>query len=93
MEYLSRNEKFLESASSNVAPIGSIILDLPPSCIEFVPRQKDEGRIPDDESCFVVGTYDLQKEEDAGEEESASAPKEQSRQGSLSLFKLKGEKL
>jgi hypothetical protein len=37
-------------------PIASQILDLPPSCIEFLPA--------DDEQLvyFIVGTYNLQKE-------------------------------
>ena len=37
----------------------SLILDLPPSCIEFCPAYP---------SYFVVGTYNLQKDEDAPED-------------------------
>jgi hypothetical protein len=40
--------------SKTVKPICRTVLDLPPCCIEFVPTE---------EQFFIVGTYDLQKEE------------------------------
>ena len=40
--------------SKTITPICSTVLDLPPCCIEFVPNE---------ERYFVIGTYDLQKEE------------------------------
>lgn len=92
MDYTARNERFRQRSSDNVKPIGSIILDLPPSCIEFVPPHEDQ-RWPTDEHHFVVGTYELQKEESSEEQSVASIRQEQSRQGSLSLFKLNGDEL
>ncbi|KAH7157202.1 hypothetical protein EDB81DRAFT_416290 [Dactylonectria macrodidyma] len=76
----------------------SLILDLPPSCIQFCPAHPE---------LFVVGTYNLQRGEtetegqtDAGdgdEEDDAdcsSAPKTpQNRDGSLVVFKVVGTKL
>jgi diphthamide biosynthesis protein 7 len=63
--------------SKTVKPICSTILDLPPSCIEFVPGFPE---------WFVVGTYNLQKDVDIG-----SAP--QLRTGSLNLFRIVGDEL
>ncbi|KAF2083489.1 hypothetical protein K490DRAFT_51538 [Saccharata proteae CBS 121410] len=57
----------------------SLVLDLPPSCIEFVPGHRD---------LFVVGTYHLERqegEEVVKEEENGGA---QQRSGSLVLFRL-----
>jgi diphthamide biosynthesis protein 7 len=69
----------------------SLILDLPPSCIEFCPVARDY---------FVVGTYFLEKkEQDAAaandeEEKSEDVDKEpQTRTGSLILFKVEGDKM
>lgn len=58
----------------------TLILDLPPSCIEFCPSYPDY---------FVVGTYDLQKHSTA-EIEKSSQPS-QKRNGSLIVFHLDGE--
>ena len=63
--------------SNSIIPTCSKILDLPPSCIEFVPG------FP---KYFIVGTYNLQKDIDTG-----SLP--QSRTGSLSLFRIVGADL
>lgn len=91
----SRNQTFNTKSSKNAIPIGSLILDLPPSCLEFVPVS-EATLWAAEEPCFVVGTYDLQKEQPDGaenEEEATSMPKEQSRQGSLTLFRLKNGEL
>ena len=63
--------------SKAITPICSTTIDLPPSCIEFVPGYPD---------FFVVGTYNLQKEVDTG-----SLP--QSRTGSLNLLRIFGDEL
>jgi len=96
MDFLSRNENFQNKSSKNAIPIGSLVLDLPPSCLEFVPIS-DESSWAVNEPCFIVGTYDLQKEEQDGEEKSEVEDSvrvtEQSRQGSLTVFGLKNGKL
>ena len=57
----------------------TLILDSPPSCLEFVPLNKS------DDHYFVVGTYSL----DAGRPpESADDGQRQTRTGSLQLFTL-----
>ncbi|ROW07297.1 hypothetical protein VMCG_03697 [Cytospora schulzeri] len=73
----------------------SMVLDLPPSCIEFCPAHP---------SYFLVGTYNLQKEEvEGGEpeeqenEEKSDVEKEegqrsQSRTGSIIVFQLQNGK-
>ncbi|KAG9245998.1 hypothetical protein BJ878DRAFT_319539 [Calycina marina] len=66
-------------------PLSKVVLDLPPSCIEFVPWldvANPNGK------WFVLGTYELQKEE--FDEAKSSGP--QSRNGSLILFKLEDGK-
>jgi diphthamide biosynthesis protein 7 len=50
--------------SKGVTPILSHTLDLPPSCIEFVPRSRDKLPCFRTGEYFVVGTYNLQKEEE-----------------------------
>ncbi|KAI0198653.1 hypothetical protein F4808DRAFT_435314 [Astrocystis sublimbata] len=78
----------MESEDRVLASSRSLILDLPPSCIEFCPAHP---------SHFVVGTYNLQKEEtttvdqDAGSDnrdEDQNVKKPQSRNGSLVVFRL-----
>lgn len=75
-----------------------VLLDLPPSCMQFCPV---------DSSCFVVGTYNLQREdlpaqkqqvgsettEDGLQYVESIAQKPQSRNGSLVLFRLLGNDL
>ena len=66
----------------------SLILDLPPSCAQFCPAHP---------KYLVVGTYNLQ-EENPGQEpraadEHLAAPKHQSRNGTLVVFKLDGDEL
>ena len=81
-----------------VKSLKSIVLDLPPSCIEFCPAQPEY---------FLVGTYNLQKEEATSEGDAAESEGErgngetqqqqgkqpQSRNGSLLLFSLKEENM
>lgn len=79
---------------TSITSIKSLVLDLPPSCIEFCPTSRDY---------FVVGTYFLEKkEQDAsvenatGEEEEKSEDtdkKPQTRTGSLILFKVEGDEV
>jgi len=72
------------AASKNLDPVASQILDLPPSCIEFVPVGGDTEAL-----YFIIGTYNLQK--DASQELERS--KAQSRDGTLNLFQLEDGKL
>lgn len=66
----------------------SLILDLPPSCVQFCPVHPEY---------FVVGTYSLQKDEttqtDSPDQDEPEARKRQNRNGSLVLFKTDGESL
>ncbi|OAR05911.1 hypothetical protein LLEC1_04087 [Akanthomyces lecanii] len=71
----------------NAAPVlestQSLTLDLPPSCLQFC------RRFP---GCFVIGTYNLQREEGGLDEADDSAEKKtQSRNGSLLVFSLGDE--
>ncbi|KAI0157062.1 hypothetical protein GGR52DRAFT_577064 [Hypoxylon sp. FL1284] len=69
----------------SITPLRSLTLDLPPSCIEFCSAHPDY---------FVVGTYNLQKEDSAAqdavqdEEHQQTKKHTQSRNGSLILFQL-----
>lgn len=72
--------------SSSTVPLSKVILDLPPSCIEFVPWHKD---VQSNGEWFVVGTYELQKEQ--FDETKSAGP--QSRSGSLILFRLRNGKV
>lgn len=81
----------ISSIDMTISSSQSMVLDLPPSCIEFCPAHP---------SYFLVGTYNLQKEEDGGvdeeelkDEEESDVKKEegqrsQSRTGSIIVFKL-----
>ncbi|OTA65867.1 hypothetical protein K449DRAFT_326610 [Hypoxylon sp. EC38] len=76
----------METQGRSIKPLRSLTLDLPPSCIEFCPGHPDY---------FVVGTYNLQKQNqaDAGvatenEEEQQTRKAIQTRDGSLVLFRL-----
>lgn len=76
----------METSGRSITPLWSMTLDLPPSCIEFCPALPDY---------FVVGTYNLQKE-DATDGESTFEDEEkqvtnklvQNRNGSLVVFRL-----
>ncbi|KAH0283988.1 WD40 repeat-like protein [Aureobasidium namibiae CBS 147.97] len=81
---------------TSIDSIKSLVLDLPPSCIEFCSAARDY---------FVVGTYFLEKrEQDASvaegekskDEEDKSedvGKKPQTRTGSLILFKVEGDEI
>jgi diphthamide biosynthesis protein 7 len=79
---------------TSINSVKSIILDLPPSCIEFCPVARDY---------FVVGTYFLEKKEqdvnveDAAEDEEQKSEDvdktPQTRTGSLILFKVEGDEM
>jgi diphthamide biosynthesis protein 7 len=79
---------------TSIDSVQSLILDLPPSCIEFCPVARDY---------FVVGTYFLEKKEqdagvaDATEDEEGQIQnvdkKPQTRTGSLILFKIEGDEM
>ncbi|KAL1639000.1 Prohibitin-2, subunit of the prohibitin complex (Phb1p-Phb2p) [Diplodia intermedia] len=70
---------------ASIKSIRSLTLDIPPSCIEFVPGHPE---------LFVVGTYYLEKKSDG---ENATAEQingqPQQRTGSLLLFKLEGNEV
>lgn len=82
--------------ADGVQPIRSdhtIILDLPPSCMEFSPFHADS---------FVVGTYYLEPESESGTASHTTSTKEgddqirvppQDRSGSLMLFNLNAQRL
>ena len=81
--------------SDSITPVCTTALDLPPSCVEFSPEARDY---------FVVGTYNLEKEDNvkakeeedgAVDEETANttSKKRQSRNGSLILLKILEDKL
>lgn len=69
-------------------------LDLPPSCMQFCPQ---------DPAFFVVGTYNLQKEQgfsgqdskaiEQPDDEQPVQKKTQNRNGSLIVFALNGDKM
>ncbi|TGJ84000.1 hypothetical protein E0Z10_g4783 [Xylaria hypoxylon] len=72
----------------NIASSRSLVLDLPPSCIEFCPAHPDH---------FIIGTYNLEKDEpttvdkdDVSDNEDGheTVKKSQSRNGSLVVFRL-----
>jgi diphthamide biosynthesis protein 7 len=76
-----------ENAPSFITKVCAQILELPPSCVEFSPKQSD---------CFVIGTYNLEKDnnddksggQDAEGNETPYERKPQSRNGSLILCRL-----
>ncbi|KAF2147162.1 uncharacterized protein K452DRAFT_261405 [Aplosporella prunicola CBS 121167] len=69
---------------ASISSLHSLTLELPPSCIEFVPGHRD---------LFVVGTYYLDRsaDEDSGEVAEDTEKKSQQRSGSLLLFQLDGD--
>ncbi|KAI1105442.1 hypothetical protein F4804DRAFT_304402 [Jackrogersella minutella] len=78
----------METQGRSIAPLRSLTLDLPPSCIEFCPGHPDY---------FVVGTYNLEKENDEAitaieydQEQQQTQKSVQTRNGSLILFRLIG---
>lgn len=74
----------ISSMDLTIASSQSMQLDLPPSCVEFCPAHP---------SYFLVGTYNLQKEENGdneeqGEAEEAAGKRSQTRTGSIIVFQL-----
>lgn len=72
-----------------IKPKATLILDLPPSCLLFSPTHPD---------FFVVGTYNLQKDDTSAgpsdeDPKAEDAKKPQSRNGSLVVFRLEGDKM
>ena len=69
----------------------SLNLELPPSCVQFCPAHPD---------LFVVGTYNLEREDKVVHENGDEAPaaeaqanRSQNRNGSLLVFRLKSDEL
>lgn len=79
-------------ASNVISSQVSLVLDLPPSCIQFSPAHPEY---------FVVGTYNLEKNDTTNEEtvdeekedETSASKTPQSRNGSLIVFKVEGNGL
>ncbi|KAI1130166.1 hypothetical protein F5Y10DRAFT_276290 [Nemania abortiva] len=78
----------MEAKEREIASSRCLNLDLPPSCIEFCPAHPDH---------FIIGTYNLQKEEPEtvshddisdNEDSHETVKKSQSRNGSLVVFRL-----
>ncbi|KAB5542623.1 hypothetical protein GE09DRAFT_248144 [Coniochaeta sp. 2T2.1] len=71
----------MENDGMPIASQASLTLELPPSCLEFSPL------LP---SYFLVGTYNLQKNDgEAGDDDPSSAP--QRRNGSIVVYELVGQ--
>lgn len=93
--------------SKNISFLCKTTLDLPPSCLEFVPAPSSSSSVPPHlrdyyHEYFVVGTYCLEKDEsaeipEAGNEDDGEQlvveAKLQSKNGSLILFRYHDEKL
>ncbi len=86
--------------SNNVNLKCKTIVDLPPSCLEFIPRPRKDASIHLREcynEYFVVGTYCLEKEdnvpEEGADEEAQVSKKPQSKNGSLVLFRYRDNEL
>jgi diphthamide biosynthesis protein 7 len=77
MATAERNKEFQKKVSKAVKPVVSITLDLPPSCIEFLPRESASSNASswlEDRHFFVAGTYNLEKESESTAAESNSDP-------------------
>lgn len=66
---------------ASIASTDSLVLDLPPSCVEFWPL---------DPQYAVVGTYNLERSNENEEKTGLAAEKLQSRNGSLILIHVHG---
>src|ERR1700712_3092087 len=79
-----------EKIPQQISSIDTLILDLPPSCIEV-------WRADIQHEYFVIGTYNLEKQEQGTSTEDSStlaqAPNPQERNGSLILCELVSEKI
>lgn len=73
----------MDALTKAISSKQSLILDLPPSCIEFCLSHP---------TYFVVGTYNLVKDDvpsnDSGDGGSSASKKPQNRNGSLVVFQL-----
>ncbi|OJD32536.1 wd40 repeat-like protein [Diplodia corticola] len=69
---------------ASIKSIRSLTLDIPPSCIEFVPGHPE---------LFVVGTYYLEKKQDEEATAESTNGQPQQRTGSLLLFRLDGDEV
>lgn len=69
---------------ASIRSLLTLTLDLPPSCIEFWPR---------DSQYAIVGTYNLEKEDGQGLSDPAQheGRKSQQRNGSLILVRVEGD--
>jgi len=66
----------------SIAHLRSITLELPPSCIEYCPNHSQYA---------IVGTYNLEKQDDQEATPEEGAPKTQQRNGSLILLQADGD--
>jgi diphthine methyl ester acylhydrolase len=88
----------LKKFSDCITPICMRVLDDPPSCLEFVPREHNPRS-----EYFIVGTYTLlssgnhasekNKQELQGEEAEIGSATPQDKVGSLKLFKIDHDNL
>jgi diphthamide biosynthesis protein 7 len=68
-----------------IASKASVILDLPPSCIQLSPNHPEY---------VVIGTYNLEKDQSqASEGQEAGSKEVQSRNGSLVVFRAEDDSL
>lgn len=72
----------MESPTPTFKSKSTLILDLPPSCLEFVPLSQ---------SHFVVGTYFL--ESSAAENVTSTEEINQKRSGSLNLYNVQSDEM
>ncbi len=68
-----------EDGVPTIKSISSLIIDSPPSCLEFSPWQRD---------VFVVGTYSLE----ANANKNGAPTSQQVRKGSLMVLQVKDDK-
>lgn len=76
---------YVNNKMASIDSLLTLTLDLPPSCIEFWPR---------DSQFAVVGTYNLEKEDGQGLSDPAQhegQKKSQQRNGSLILVRIRGD--
>jgi diphthamide biosynthesis protein 7 len=67
---------------TSIQSIDSLVLELPPSCLEFCPH---------DPQYAVVGTYSLERSNADAEDSAPEVEKSQSRSGSLILIRVDGD--
>jgi diphthamide biosynthesis protein 7 len=102
-------ESLAQQWTKNIQLLFETVLDLPPSCLEFLPKPNELTEVPSHlrdcyEEYFVVGTYYLEKEQSEetngtesqhgeGEESLPTTSKPQSKNGSLILFRYQDKNL